>query len=136
MKKIIMVIVLMFPLLSLGEVTLASEGEGHVVSSPPLVYYLQWIILVIIFLLGLIYLLRLLRLGKPAQRRSILGGLFVLLITSYFSLGYHPSLEEYHEAPFLGFLKFILMAISGILVVFYGVLGRPTEEGHSASTKE
>lgn len=109
------------------------EGAQH---APPGLYYLQWIVLIAVFLLGIAYLVRLVKLGRPSQKKTGLGALLVALIFLYFGLGYYPSLQSFHEASAIGFLKFVLMISTGILVVIYGVLGKPSVYHDSSSNQK
>lgn len=59
-----------------------------------------------------------------------LAYLFTALVVVIFALGYHPSMEGYHEPPILVLPKFILLGVSGLLVMLYGVLGRLAHEEH------
>ena len=115
---------------AITEIAFAVETESHKVASPSWFYYLQWAILLLILFLVVSYMLRLFRLGKPAQTKTGLSFFLVVLVFIYFFLGYPSSVADYHESLGLAVIRLLLMTFSGILVIVYGFLGKPEGTGY------
>ncbi len=109
----------------------AAETPGGHSAHPPRIYVLQWYLLVLIFIVGLWYFIKVKAGGKPRQESLLPGYILVFLVFGYYALGYLPAIKNYHEPVKLGFLRFIFLVLGCLLVTKYGVLGR--HEEHSAS---
>lgn len=105
-----------------GEVA-EEEHQG----SPPFMYFIQWTMLIAAFVLGLLYLRKVRIKGKPRHEGTGLAYALIVLVFIFFVLGYYPSVAEYHESGSVSLFKFLLLLITGILVTYYGVLGRYEE---------
>lgn len=111
----------------------AAEGHGGGHPAPPKIYVIQWYLLVLIFVVGLWYFIKV-RNGKPHEESLLPGYVLVLLVFGYYVLSYLPAIKGYHEPVKLGFLRFVFLVLGCFLVTKYGVLGR--HEEHSAGHGE
>lgn len=115
-----------------GEV--AAHGGGH--AGPPLVYYANWSVLFLGVVLCGLYLIRVVKVGKPHHETILLAFIFVCMAYFLFiSANYLPSMarhfdmktltfvDGYHESPFIGFVKFIYRMIFGYLLMIYAIVG-------------
>lgn len=109
----------------------AVETHGGHFALPPRIYVLQWYLLVLIFIVGLWYFLKVKSGGKPHQESLLPAYILVILVFGYYTLSYLPAIKNYHEPVKLGFLRFIFLVVDCFLVTKYGVLGR--HEEHSVS---
>lgn len=128
MKHALMILFLVFALVLLStnmawatEEGIASEYEKPEAS---LLYYLEWLAVVTIFLLSLFYVYQSRR-TKYRYEGKWLGYVFIFLVSLAYFMTYHPALREYQELPILGFIRFLVAVSNGALLAFYGVLGRP-----------
>lgn len=101
------------------------HGEGH--GGPPFMYFVQWLILITTFALGVMYARKVKTQGKPRHEGIKLAYALTVLVLLYFGLGYYPTVKGYHEPGLASLLKFLVLLITGALVTFYGVLGRHEE---------
>ncbi len=98
---------------------------------PPAIYFVQWLILLATLILGLAYAYRVAGKGRSHHEGTKLAYALVVLVLLYFALNYYPAVVEYNESGlepgFISLLKVLLLIITGVLVTFYGVLGRHDE---------
>jgi hypothetical protein len=105
----------------------AEEGQEEHTGPPPFMYFMQWLILISTFGLGLGYLVTVRTKGRSRHEGLRLAYALTILVFLFFALNYYPSITEYHEPGTIGFLKFLLLLLTGALITFYGVLGRHEE---------
>ncbi len=87
-------------------------------------YYLQWAAIILIFIIALLYVL-LFKLKGYRDERMFLSYLLIFLAIIAYLLKYHPEVEEFHEAPLLGLIKFFFALADGVLLTFYGFSAYP-----------
>ncbi len=116
-----------------GAAPSATEGHGGGHAAAPRIYVIQWYLLVLIFVVGLWYFIKV-RNGKPHQESLLPGYILVVLVFGYYVLSYLPAIKGYHEPVKLGFLRFVFLVLGCFLVTKYGVLGR--HEEHAAGHGE
>jgi hypothetical protein len=92
----------------------------------PVLYYLQWAILILIFTFSLFFAYKVKQISRLYDRKELAYILTFLALLAY-SLNYHPQIKEYHELPWIGSMKFLLTVADGALLTYYGVLGRHEE---------
>ncbi len=107
--------------------TKAEQEEEEHAGPPPFMYFVQWLVLIAAFGLGLGYLLRVRTKGKARHEGLRLAYALTFLVFLFFVLSYYPSITKYHEPGVIGMLKFLLLLATGALTTFYGVLGRHQE---------
>ncbi|MDI6821342.1 MAG: hypothetical protein QMD66_00450 [Actinomycetota bacterium] len=121
-----------------------AEHEEH--HGPPLLYFLQWGFLLVIFGLSTSYVRKIRTRGRSHHEGLTLAYILTFLILICYALNYHPSMHAYHEPSVVGFLKFGIMILAGAFVTVYGILGRheeheeheehvPPHEGHASAHK-
>ena len=128
---VILIFVTACVVLATSEGVESSNHGGEVVSEhhkTPIVYYIQWALILSIFSISLQYALKNrhkknIKKEGPFRAYAIVGMVFLV-----FFLGY--TMMDYHEPLLLGFLRLLLLFIGGVLVTFYGVLGRHDEAHH------
>jgi len=123
----LVLIIIMVVCLTVPAFASEAEGEAEAHHPPPSLYYIQWLALAAAFALGLFYAIKLYFKGKPHHEKLILAYLLTLLAAGYFGISYVEAVKEYHEPALLNLLRFVLLMLTGVLITFYGVLGRHDE---------
>ncbi len=101
-----------------------SEHEEH--AKTPLLLYLQWISILLIFGIASHYTFQWIK-GKATHKDGLRAYILTILVLIVISLNYHPEIKHFHEPPAISFIKFLLAVGSGALLTLYGVLGRHDE---------
>lgn len=131
-RRLLVIMLIIAVIACLAGPALASEAKGEGAEGaeaegvPPL-YYVQWLALLAAFVLGLLYVIKVYRKGKPHHEGLILAYLLTILAATYFGITYVEAVKEHHEAPLLTLLRFVLLVLAGASITFYGVLGRHDE---------
>jgi len=113
----------------------AGHGDGHH-AGPPLIYYANWAVLFLGIVLCGLYLIRVVKVGKPHHETLLLAFIFVCMAYFLFISANHiPSMarqfdmktltfvDGYHEPPVLGFVKFVYRIVFGALLTVYAIVG-------------
>ncbi len=100
------------------------HGAGH---GPPFVYWFTWVFLLLTMITLVQYLMNTGKEthegapGKETKYHSIgyavMIGIFVVIVVTISLL---PSVAHYHESSAVGFARFLLMIITGFLLMAYG----------------
>jgi len=112
-----------------------AHGGGHH-AKPPLIYYANWFVLFLGVIMCGLYLILVVKVGKPHHETIFLAFIFVCMAYFLFiSANYLPSMarhfdmktltfvDGYHESPFIGFVKFIYRMIFGYFLMVYAIVG-------------
>ena len=113
------------------EVATEHVEEGHAEEEhhgTPVTYYVQWFFIFAILGMALQYAVKFRKYGQSGKESLFVAYAIVGMVFLVFFLSY--TMMDYHELLLLGFLRLLLLFISGALVTFYGVLGRHDEAHH------
>ncbi len=133
MGKRVLIIGLVLLLLLCMTATVFAAPASDYGSEPkpaPAVYYIRWAMLLLVFWQSASYTLKVATQGQPHHEDLTLGYLFAFLIVAIFLISYHPDMGSYTEPVKVGFVRFIILMLSGIFVTVYGILGRHDVEHH------
>lgn len=124
---------------ALAETLNASEPRGTSAhgQSPPILYWFNWLLLLIAIGVLIMYLLKSGK-GIKAKKTYHSIGFAVtlgLLTTMIVTISLLPSVGHYHESPPVGFTRFILMITMGFLLIAYGFREHEVHKHASHSTK-
>lgn len=116
----------------------AAGGHGHDAhhAPPPLIYYINWGLILIGFIITCFYCLTVYKRGKPKHEGLGLAMLLIILVIVLYVTNQLPSVQRhfdpashqfadgYHESSVIGFVKFIYKMALGICLTIYGIIGR------------
>ena len=101
------------------------------VISPPMLYWVFWAILILVMALLVAYI-KMRRHEGHGHKKSIYDGLTFAAIVSALALGAFAitfsnefyKYAKYYEHPVIGVIRFIVMAITALLLIHYAIKGR------------
>ncbi|ATZ61572.2 MAG: hypothetical protein BME93_05840 [Methanosarcinales archaeon Met12] len=99
---------------------------------PPVLYWVFWSILAVLIILLMKYIIETRRHEEHGHKKSIYDGLTFAGIVSALALGAFAitfssefyKYAKYYEHPAIGVIRFIVMAITALLLMHYAVKGR------------
>jgi len=111
------------------------------VTLPPLLYWVFWAILVVLIILLVKYLIERRRheaqgethsrdeygQKKPIYDRLTFAAIVSALVLGAFAITFSNEFykyAKYYEHPVIGVIRFILMAITALLLIYYAIKGR------------
>jgi len=113
----------------------AAHGGGHH-AEPPVIYYANWAVLFLGVVVCGLYLVRVAKVGKPHHETVLLAFIFVCMayflfisanyipsMARHFDMNTHTFVDGYHEAPLIGFVKFIYRIVFGAFLTVYAIVG-------------
>ncbi len=112
------------------------HGGGHHAGNAPVVYYANWVLIAVTFIITCFYCLAVYKWGKPKHEGLLLAMFLVLLVIAIYGTAQFPQVQRhfdptahkfvdgYHESSIVGFIKFIYKFALGICLMIYGLIGR------------